>query len=67
MGGMIQVVAFGGMVCAIASAGLALAPGFRPDRTGLGRRFLFFFWRFSLPAWVVLELATRVFTGRFYP
>jgi len=64
---LIQVVSFGAMVCTIASAALALAPGFRPDRTGLGRRFLFFFWRFSLPAWAVLELATWIFTGRLYP
>jgi hypothetical protein len=64
---LIQVISFGALVCTIASTALALAPGFRPERTGFGRRFLFFFWRFSLPAWAVLELAMLVFTGRFYP
>ncbi|MBP8261284.1 MAG: hypothetical protein KA118_16660 [Verrucomicrobia bacterium] len=64
---MIQVVAFGVMVCTIASAALALAPAFRAERTGFVRRLLFFFWRFSLPAWAALELVTLVWTGRLYP
>jgi hypothetical protein len=63
----IQVAAFGGMVCTIASAALALAPGFRPMKTGFGRRFCFFAWRYSLPAWAVLELVMLALTGRFYP
>ena len=60
-------MAFGGMVCTIASAALALAPGFRPERVGFGRRFVFFLWRYSLPAWVAMELVTLVWRGRFYP
>ena len=64
---VIQVAAFGAMVCTIASAALAVAPGFRPDRTGFGRRFLFFFWRFGLAAWVVLEIGMLALTGRLYP
>jgi len=67
MNGVIQVVAFGVMVCTIASAALALASGFRAERTGFGRRFLFFFWRYSLPAWAALELVTLILTGRIYP
>lgn len=67
MTGVAQVVAFGVMVSTIASAALALAPGFRTERTGFGRRFLFFLWRYSLPAWLALELVTLVWTGRLYP
>jgi len=67
MSGVIQVAAVGGGVCTIASAALALAPGFRGERTGFGWRFAFFFWRYSLPAWVALELVTLVWTGRMYP
>jgi hypothetical protein len=67
MNGVVQVVAFGVMVCTIASAALALAPGFRAERTGFGRRFVFFLWRYSLTAWAALELVTLVWTGRLYP
>jgi hypothetical protein len=63
----IQVAAFGGMVCTIASVALTVASGFRAERRGLGSRFLFFFWRYSLPAWAALELFVLVWTGRFYP
>ena len=31
--------------CTIASAALAAAPGFRPDKSGFARRFWFFCWR----------------------
>jgi hypothetical protein len=67
MAHVIQVAAFSGMVCTIASVALAAAPGFQGERTSFGCRFLFFLWRFSLPAWVVLESTTLVFAGWFYP
>jgi hypothetical protein len=67
VGSVIQVIAFGGIVCTIASVTLALTPSFQPERRGFGRRLWLFFWRFSLPAWAALELGTLLLTGRFYP
>jgi hypothetical protein len=64
---ILQVALFGGMVCSIGATVLAVAPGFRSDRKGFGKRFLFFLWRYCLPAWVMMELAVWVFTGRIYP
>jgi hypothetical protein len=42
MSQLIRVASFGGILCTIASAALAAAPGFRPDKSGLARRFCFF-------------------------
>lgn len=64
---VVQVALFGVMVCTIAATALTVAPGFRPDRTGFGRRFLFFFLRYCLPAWGLVELAVWALTGRPYP
>lgn len=64
---LIRVVAFGAMVCAIAAVTLVVAPGFRPTRIGLGRRFLSCFWCFGPPVWAGVELATLAFAGRLYP
>jgi hypothetical protein len=64
---LVQVAIFGVMVCGIAAAALAVAPGFRSDRKGFWSRFSLFLWRYCLPAWVAMELAVRVFTGGLYP
>ena len=64
---LVQVAVFGLMVGTIVATALAVAPGFRPDRKGFGSRFSLFFWRYCLPAWVAVELAVWVLTGRPYP
>jgi len=64
---LVQVALFGVMVCTIAATALTVAPGFRPDCTGFGRRFLFFCLRYCLPAWGMVELVVWALTGRPYP
>jgi hypothetical protein len=64
---LLQVALFGVMVCTIGATALAGASGFRSDHKGFANRFLFFLWRYCLPAWVMMELAVWVFTGRIYP
>jgi len=64
---LIQMALFGAVVCIIASTALAAAPGFQSGRKGLWSRFVFCFWRYSLPMWVTIEFAVWLVTGRPYP